>query len=161
MAQFKPQVTYMTSESLHDYRVGRYGVRTEYTTKKFNTHWSSPTKLLMGISITVNNLKMQKIWLWFKPSWMSGICWLLPWLWFSAAMAAPVVDARLEAELDQYLQLTGVDREAAATLLQNLTPQITALTPAATKVRFNSYQIVLKAEQQDLPAIDLLLQQNW
>jgi hypothetical protein len=38
MANFKPQVTYMTSESLHDYRVERYGVRTEYTTKKFNTY---------------------------------------------------------------------------------------------------------------------------
>lgn len=38
MANFKPQVRYMTSSSLHDYNVGRYGVTTEYTTKKFNTY---------------------------------------------------------------------------------------------------------------------------
>lgn len=38
MSNFKPQVRYMTRESLHDYNVGRYGVTTEYTTKKFNTY---------------------------------------------------------------------------------------------------------------------------
>jgi hypothetical protein len=38
MAQFKPQVTYMTSSSLHDYRVERYGVRSPYKTEIFKTY---------------------------------------------------------------------------------------------------------------------------
>ena len=38
MAQFKPQVTYMTSESLHDYRVGRHRVTSPYITKSFKTY---------------------------------------------------------------------------------------------------------------------------
>jgi hypothetical protein len=38
MANFKPQVTYMTSESLHDYRVERYGVISPYKTERFNTY---------------------------------------------------------------------------------------------------------------------------
>lgn len=38
MAQFKPQVTYMTSESLHDYRVSRYRVTSPYITKSFKTY---------------------------------------------------------------------------------------------------------------------------
>ena len=38
MRNFKPQVRYMTMESLHDFKVGRYGVTTEYITKNFNTY---------------------------------------------------------------------------------------------------------------------------
>lgn len=38
MAQFKPQVTYMTSESLHDYRVERYRVTSPYKTERFKTY---------------------------------------------------------------------------------------------------------------------------
>ena len=38
MAQFRPQVTYMTSESLHDYRVERYRVTSPYKTERFKTY---------------------------------------------------------------------------------------------------------------------------
>ena len=38
MANFKPQVTYMTSESLHDYRVERYRVTSPYKTERFKTY---------------------------------------------------------------------------------------------------------------------------
>ena len=38
MAQFKPQVTYMTNESLHDYRVERLRVTSPYITKVFKTY---------------------------------------------------------------------------------------------------------------------------
>ena len=38
MAQFKPQVTYMTSSSLHDYNVERYGVISPYKTERFKTY---------------------------------------------------------------------------------------------------------------------------
>ena len=38
MAQFKPQVTYMTCESLHDWRVGRHRVSSPFITKTFNTY---------------------------------------------------------------------------------------------------------------------------
>jgi diguanylate cyclase (GGDEF)-like protein len=115
----------------------------------------------MGIHIRVNNLQMQQTWLWFRRQWILGICVLWSLLWIGTALASPVVDAKLEAELDHYLLLTSNRRDAAAALLQKIAPKITVLTPAATKVRYNSYLIVLKAEQQDLPALDLLLQENW
>jgi hypothetical protein len=38
MANFKPQVTYMTDTSLHDYRVDRYRVTSPNITKSFNTY---------------------------------------------------------------------------------------------------------------------------
>ena len=38
MAQFRPQVTYMTSESLHDYRVGRLRCTSPYKTERFKTY---------------------------------------------------------------------------------------------------------------------------
>ena len=38
MGRFKPQVTYMTRESLHDYRVERYRVTSPYKTEIFNTY---------------------------------------------------------------------------------------------------------------------------
>ena len=38
MSNFKPQVTYMTSESLHDYRVDRYRVTSPNITKSFKTY---------------------------------------------------------------------------------------------------------------------------
>jgi hypothetical protein len=38
MAQFRPQVTYMTSTSLHDYRVERYRVTSPYKTERFKTY---------------------------------------------------------------------------------------------------------------------------
>ena len=38
MSNFKPQVRYITSESLHDYNVGRYRVTSPYITKQFNTY---------------------------------------------------------------------------------------------------------------------------
>ena len=38
MSNFKPQVTYMTSESLHDYRVDRYRVKSPEVTKSFKTY---------------------------------------------------------------------------------------------------------------------------
>ena len=38
MSNFKPQVRYMTTDSLHDYNVGRYGVTSEYATKSFKTY---------------------------------------------------------------------------------------------------------------------------
>ena len=38
MAQFKPQVTYMTSKSLHDYRAERYRNISPYKTEIFNTY---------------------------------------------------------------------------------------------------------------------------
>lgn len=38
MANFKPQVTYMTTESKRDYRVERYRVKSEFITKSFKTY---------------------------------------------------------------------------------------------------------------------------
>jgi hypothetical protein len=38
MSNFKPQVTYMTRDSQHDYNVDRYRVRSPYVTKRFNTY---------------------------------------------------------------------------------------------------------------------------
>ena len=38
MANFKPQVTYMTDTSLHDYKVDRYRVTSPSITKSFNTY---------------------------------------------------------------------------------------------------------------------------
>ena len=38
MANFKPQVTYMTDSSLHDYKVERLRVTSPSITKKFNTY---------------------------------------------------------------------------------------------------------------------------
>lgn len=38
MSNFKPQVRYMTIESLHDYKVGRYGVTSPDITKTFKTY---------------------------------------------------------------------------------------------------------------------------
>ena len=38
MSNFKPQVTYMTDESLHDYRVERYRVTSPYKTERFKTY---------------------------------------------------------------------------------------------------------------------------
>jgi hypothetical protein len=38
MANFKPQVTYMTSESLHDYRMDRYRVSSPNITKSFKNY---------------------------------------------------------------------------------------------------------------------------
>ena len=38
MGKFKPQVTYMTRESLHDYNVERYRVTSPYKTERFNTY---------------------------------------------------------------------------------------------------------------------------
>jgi hypothetical protein len=38
MANFKPQVTYMTDSSLHDYRVGRLRVTSPNVTKSFKTY---------------------------------------------------------------------------------------------------------------------------
>lgn len=77
------------------------------------------------------------------------------------AQAAPEVDAKLEAELERYLQLTNRDQTAAAALLQSLAPQITALTPPATKVRFNIYLSGQRALEKNYPAADRLLQESW
>ena len=38
MANFKPQVTYMTLSSKLDYQNSRYGVRSPYKTERFNTY---------------------------------------------------------------------------------------------------------------------------
>jgi hypothetical protein len=38
MSNFKPQVTYMTDSSLHDYRVDRYRVSSPNVTKSFKTY---------------------------------------------------------------------------------------------------------------------------
>ncbi len=38
MAQFRPQVTYMTSETLYDYRVGRLRCTSPYKTERFKTY---------------------------------------------------------------------------------------------------------------------------
>ena len=38
MSNFKPQVTYMTSESLHDYRMNRYRVSSPNITKSFKNY---------------------------------------------------------------------------------------------------------------------------
>jgi hypothetical protein len=38
MAQFKPQVTYMTRESRHDYNSERYRVTSPYKTERFKTY---------------------------------------------------------------------------------------------------------------------------
>lgn len=38
MANFKPQVTYMTRESLHDYNVERYRVTSPNKTERFKTY---------------------------------------------------------------------------------------------------------------------------
>ena len=38
MSNFKPQVRYMTTDSLHDYKVGRLRVTSPYTTKQFKTY---------------------------------------------------------------------------------------------------------------------------
>ena len=38
MGNFKPQVRYMTSESLHDFKVGRYGITSPYTITAFKTY---------------------------------------------------------------------------------------------------------------------------
>ncbi|WP_197489973.1 tetratricopeptide repeat-containing diguanylate cyclase [Rheinheimera sp. SA_1] len=105
---------------------------------------------------------MRKIWLWFRQRFIQGtVPVLLLWLSLGTAHAVPEVDARLEAELEQYLQLTSSDLKAAAALLQKVAPQITALTPAATKVRFNSYLSSQLSSEKNYPAADLLLQENW
>ena len=75
--------------------------------------------------------------------------------------AAPDVDARLETELEQYLQLTTHDQKAAAVLLQQIAQNITALTPVGTKVRFNGYLSSQHALEKNYPAADQLLQENW
>lgn len=105
---------------------------------------------------------MRKTRLWFRLRSISVTCWLLfLWLSASSALAAPEVDARLEAELEQYLQLTTHDQKAAAELLKKIAPHITALTPAATKVRFNGYLSSQLSNEQNYPAADQLLQENW
>jgi len=105
---------------------------------------------------------MQKTWLWFRHRFIPGNCWLLfIWLSFGYAQAAPEVDAKLEAELEQYLQLTNHDQAAAAAMLQALAPQITALTPVATKVRFNCYLSSQLSQEQNYPAADKLLLESW
>ena len=38
MANFKPQVTYMTSSSLHDYNSDRYRCHSPYKTERFKTY---------------------------------------------------------------------------------------------------------------------------
>jgi hypothetical protein len=38
MGRFKPQVRYMTSESLYDFKVERYGVKSPYTITVFKTY---------------------------------------------------------------------------------------------------------------------------
>lgn len=38
MGNFKPQVRYMTRESLHDFKVGRYGITSPYTITAFKTY---------------------------------------------------------------------------------------------------------------------------
>lgn len=38
MANFKPQVTYMTRSSLHDYNSDRYRCHSPYKTERFNTY---------------------------------------------------------------------------------------------------------------------------
>ena len=38
MAQFRPQVTYMTRSSLHDYNSDRYRCHSPYKTERFNTY---------------------------------------------------------------------------------------------------------------------------
>jgi hypothetical protein len=38
MSNFKPQVTYMTWNSRHEYQVEKYGVKTPYITEKFKTY---------------------------------------------------------------------------------------------------------------------------
>ena len=38
MSKFKPQVTYMTWESRHNYQVDRIGVKSPYITEKFKTY---------------------------------------------------------------------------------------------------------------------------
>lgn len=38
MGRFKPQVTYMTRSSLHDYNSERYRVTSPYKTERFNTY---------------------------------------------------------------------------------------------------------------------------
>ncbi|WP_164852242.1 GGDEF domain-containing protein [Rheinheimera riviphila] len=105
---------------------------------------------------------MHETWLWFRQRSIQGTCWLLLlWLSMGALHAAPEVDARLEAKLEQYLQLTTHDQKAAAELLQQIAPDITALTPAATKVRFNGYLTSQLSLEKNYPAADQLLQENW
>jgi len=115
----------------------------------------------MDINIKLNNTQMQQISLWLKQRWIPAVCQIFCLCWLNMALATTAVDAKLETALDQYLQLTNTDREAAANLLQQLAPQVTELTPAATRVRYNSYLIGHKAEAQDQQAIDQLLQENW
>ena len=57
MANFKPQVTYMTSESLHDYRVERYRVTSPYKTERFKTY--AELKTAHAISPIQNPLQIR------------------------------------------------------------------------------------------------------
>ncbi|MBU2223950.1 MAG: diguanylate cyclase [Gammaproteobacteria bacterium] len=86
---------------------------------------------------------------------------MMLWLTISSVQAAPEVDAKLEEELNQYLQLTTSDQAAAEVLLQKIAPKITALTPIATKVRYNSYLSTTLSADKKYQEADQLLQQNW
>lgn len=116
----------------------------------------------MSINITVQLPQMFKKWQWLRMTFNSGNCWLLCLcLTVCSIQAASPVDTRIEAELEQYLQLSGSDQKAAAALLQGLASQITELTPDATKVRFNSYLAAQLSAEKNYPAADKLLQDIW
>lgn len=99
---------------------------------------------------------------WFSPLSVPGTCWLLLfWLLIGTAQAATAADSAVEAELDQYLHLTGHDQEAATALLLKIAPQVNVLTPAATRVRFNGYMASQYATEKNFTQADVLLLQNW
>jgi len=98
---------------------------------------------------------------WYRRIAISLTCGLVAWLSIASVFAAPVLDTQLEAELDQYLQLTTNNQVEASKLLQKIALKITTLTPTASKVRYNSYLLLQKAAEKDHLAAEKLLQQNW
>jgi diguanylate cyclase (GGDEF)-like protein len=105
---------------------------------------------------------MRTTWLPVNAHFIPTICWLILF-WFSCTVvvAAPAVDPQLESELDDYLQLTSEDMNAARALLQKIAPKVTAMTPDATKVRFNSLRISELEIDKNYPEVEKLLQKNW
>ncbi len=116
----------------------------------------------MSIKITVKPTQMRTILFWFRYKCIPSGRWLLMlWLTISSVQAAPELEAKIEAELEKYLQLTTSDQPAAADLLKKIGPQITELTPIATKVRYNSYLATTLSSDKKYQEVDKLLQQNW
>lgn len=114
----------------------------------------------MSLVILVNRPYMQKTWFQVNTGFIAITFGSLLWL-SCKVIAAPAVDAHLESELDQYLQLTTQDRQAATAFLRQVSSQISPRTPDATKVRLNGLLISELELEKKFPEVERLLQQNW